>query len=314
MNPVGFCEQIFNTSARLGDRAASVLGICKLRGSHTFRIDLCNQMRRTSRVIRRFPAVVILALGMSGLAEAQLVNGSMAPPFVPISGDAASGSVPNGWTPQGTNNADFVRDQSTINSPFTSVYADNASSAHIKDTATGTTGTGGFGFLQLLGPGYTSGTASFDFMLDNMPATGGTFGVQFNNTGNLTGGSSVTRLRFELNNAGSLRWFSDVGNATILTIAEDTWYHVAFAWNESGAFSGTATPFGGTGTGFSGTLSPNGANNISGVQVRDRENTPGGDLYLDNVSVVPEPAVAGLLGAAGLALMIMRRRMTSRIA
>lgn len=255
---------------------------------------------------------------MSGLAEAQLVNGSMAPPFVPIEGDVASGSVPNGWIPQGTSNAGFLRDQSTINSPFTSVYADNASSAHIKDSANGgLTGEEGYGFRQLLGPGYTSGTASFDFMLDNMPATGGTFGVQFNNTGNLTGGSSVTRIRFELNNEGYLRWVTSGvtgANVAILQIVEDTWYHVAFAWNESGAFSGTATPFEGSGTNFFGTLTPNGANNISGVQVRDRENTPGGDLYIDNVSVVPEPAVAGLLGAAGLALMIMRRRMTSRIA
>lgn len=261
-----------------------------------------------------FPAVVMFAIGFAGMAQAQLVNGNMAPPFSAISGDPASGSVPNGWSAQGASDAGFIRNQSTINSPFTSVYADNSSSAHLQDLATGSTGTGGYGFLQLFGPGYTSGSASFDFKLNNMPASGGTFGVQFNNSGNTSGGSGVTRVRFELNNAGTLRWFSNEGSATILTITADTWYHVAFAWSESGAFTGTATAFGGSSTAFSGTLSVNGANNISGVQVRDREDTPGGDLYLDNVSVVPEPAIAGLIGATGLAMMIMRRRLTNRVA
>jgi hypothetical protein len=124
----------------------------------------------------------------------------------------------------------------------------------------------------------------------------------------------VTRLRFELNNAGNLRWYSEAGTGTILAITADTWYHVEFEWNIAGAFTGSATPFGGASTTFSGMLSPNGANNISGVQIRDRENTPGGDLYIDNVSVVPEPVVTGLLGAAALFLMVMRRRLTGRIA
>ncbi|CAN5492246.1 hypothetical protein BH09VER1_BH09VER1_51920 [soil metagenome] len=243
-------------------------------------------------------------------SSAQILNGNMAPPFNTIAGDAANGSVANGWSAQGTADANFIRNQSSTNSPFTSIYADNASSAHIQDVESGSnTGALGYGFLQTFSTGFTDGSAGYDFMMQNFPSTG-IVGVQFNNSGNITGGSSATRLRFELNNNGNLAFTTATATASpILAITAGTWYHIAFSWDVSGAFTGSATAFGGATSNFSGTLVPNAANNISGVQVRDRDENPAGDIYIDNIYVVPEPAPALMLGmAAALGLLVLSRR------
>lgn len=251
---------------------------------------------------------VLMCLGFATSARAQLLNGEMASPFVPIVDDAAGGSVPSGWWAQGIANANFLREQSSQNSPFSTVFANNGSSVHISDHAAGATGVEGYGFLQTFSTGYTGGAAGFDFMMENMPASG-VVGVQFNNTGNVSGGTPVTRVRFELNNNGVLA-FTTATNVSvpILSIASGVWYHVAFNWDGSGLFTGTATPFGGSASNFTGTLTTNGANNISGVQVRDRDENPAGDIYLDNIYVVPEPSVVTLVSLGGLLLLLSLRK------
>jgi len=263
-----------------------------------------------------FVCGLLACLGVVDGASAQLLNGEMAPPFNPIVNDAAGGSVPNGWFAQGIANADFLREQSAVNSPFTTVFANNGSSTHISDHASGgSTGVEGYGFLQTFSTSFTSGSAGFDFMMQNIPVTG-VVGVQFNNTGNTSGGSGVTRVRFELNNNGSLA-FTTATNVSvpILTITTGVWYHVAFSWDVAGAFTGTATPYGGSASNFAGTLTANSANNISGVQVRDRDENPAGDLYLDNIYVIPEPSVIALTGLGALLAMIgLRQRRKSDLA
>lgn len=248
-------------------------------------------------------------LGIIGGVRAQLLNGEMAAPFNPIVNDAAGGLVPNGWYAQGISNADFLREQSALNSPFTTVFANNNSSTHISDHASGgTTGVEGYGFLQTFSTSYTSGSAGFDFMMQNIPASG-VVGVQFNNTGDTSGGFGVTRVRFELNNNGSLAFTTATNiSVPILTITTGVWYHVSFTWDVSGAFTGTATPYGGSASNFAGTLTANSANNISGVQIRDRDENPAGDLYLDNIYVIPEPSVMALIGLGALMFVLGLRR------
>ena len=78
----------------------------------------------------------------------------------------------------------------------------------------------------------------------------------------------------------------------------------------AGTNGGTITAFGGSATPFSGTINTTSlpALMISGTQVRDRTaNAENSTMLLDNVSVVPEPASAALLGVLGLAFLCARR-------
>lgn len=241
-------------------------------------------------------AVTLIGSSVLGVdsGRAQLLNGDMAPPFVAIPADPAEGSVPSGWSALGVEpgKAGFYRGQSTENSPFTGVYSDNMSSVLIKDEAADSNN---YGLFQNFADGYAVGAAGFDFKMEDL--TSGYFSFHFNNNGNTNGGSAATMLRFYLNMDGYLSHQGAAVSAfQILPIIAGTWYNVAVSFDATLAtYTGVVTPFGEEGISFSGSLVANSAANFSGVLVRDRTNGASGDLYIDNVYVVPEPAVVGML-------------------
>ena len=118
--------------------------------------------------------------------------------------------------------------------------------------------------------------------------TGGAWGIQFDNAGASGPPSSAVDYRIDRNvffsiNAGSK--------------------------NGAGTQSGAITKFGGATTTWSNVATLNTTLGYSRLLVRDRSTTVTGDLYLDNVSVVPEPSSALLaLGGVGSLLALRLRR------
>lgn len=228
-------------------------------------------------------------------SSAQIQNGDMGGDFASLPGDPAGGSIPSGWVSQGATEGvvGFYRGKSTENSPFTNVYANNEGSFLIQDEAT--SGSNNYGIYQNFSGGYGSGKAGFDFKMENLEA--GYFSMQFGNNGNTEGGSGATLIRFGLNEGG---YFTHRGSSVVkevLQITAGTWYSVTFEFDMTTSllFTGTITPFEGTAVSFSGYLVDNPAANISGVVLRDRSDIASGNVYLDNVYAIPEPATSALL-------------------
>lgn len=253
---------------------------------------------------------MVLFAGCSWLpnATANVINGAMGGPFSPLPEDPASGFIPEGWSALGAEagRAGYYRGQAIINSPFTGTYADNSSAFVIHDTASNSNN---YGIFQTFSEGFATGTAGFDFMMDNLQE-GGYYSFHFNNNGDTTGGSGATLLRFYLGQDGGVGHQGADGYREITKIAESLWYHIEVTFDAPNAtYSGTLTPNGGAGIAFSGALVSNPAANFSGALLRDRTDSPSGSVYLDNVYVVPEPGtVALLLGAGAGGLLFAKRR------
>jgi len=272
------------------------------------RASFC-EMVGTSLKVRSLAVIACSLLCTISVVRAQVINGDMAPPFNPIEEDPAGGSIPTGWSAQGAGAGfeGFYRGQSAQNSPFAGIYGNNSSSFLISDE---TTGSNNYGMYQNFSGGYASGVAGFDFKMENLDV--GYFSMQFGNNGNVVGGTAATMLRFGLNQGGYLtHQGAAAGPTSILQIVSDTWYSVNITFDAiNTTFSGTVTPFGESAVGFSGVLVYNTAANFSGVVVRDRTDTPSGDLYLDNVFIVPEPMTLPLLICA--VSYLVGRRITRR--
>lgn len=234
--------------------------------------------------------------------------------FILLPDDPAGGSIPSGWVSQGATDGvnGFYRGKSTTNSPFTNVYGNNESSFLIRDTAT--CGSNNYGIYQNFSGGYVSGRAGFDFMMEDL--NDGYFSMQFGNNGNTEGGSGATLVRFGLNEGGYFTHRGASATEQVLLITAGTWYSVTFEFDMSASlsFTGTITPFEGTAVSFSGSLVSNPVANISGVLLRDRSDTPSGNVYLDNVYAIPEPETNALLvGIVGVFVAAGLRRRSTRV-
>lgn len=240
------------------------------------------------------------ALPIGALAQERIVNGEMS---------AFASGVPDGWTQSDTNASRITSSMSATNSPFVNRYPDNSSSWSLDDDATSNTD----GYIQ---NGYAPSARvdiNFDFHLQSLVA-GGTWGVQYNNSGQPTPNVSLIQFRIDTNFYtapfdGSVP--ANTPQPPIIALAANTWYNVnGFIDVPAGTYGGTISAFGGASTPFSGTINTTGLNSlaISGTQVRDRTPPDNGTLLLDNISVIPEPATASLLGLAGLAVLGRRRR------
>ena len=221
-----------------------------------------------------------------------------------------SSGVPNGWVQSDPPAARLTSSSSVINSPFTNRFAANGSLWSLDDDFAN----GVDGYIQNGYAGAAQIALNFDFRLDTL-VVGGTWGVQYNNTGSAAPNVSLIHFRIDTNfyaapYDGTTN--TNIAQAPILALAANTWYNVqGFIDVPAGTYGGTITAFAGATTPFSGTINTTGLNAlmISGTQVRDRTaNAENSTILLDNVSVVPEPASAALLGLSGLAFVARRRR------
>jgi len=254
------------------------------------------------------PSFAILAaaagfvlLAAAGHAQERIVNGEMA---------TFSSGVPDGWVQSDPPAARLTSSLSGTNSPFTNRYTDNGFSWLLDDDLAN----GVDGYIQNGYAGAPQIALNFDFRLDSLVA-GGTWGVQYNNTGSATPNVSLIHFRIDTNfytapYDGSTN--ANVAQAPILALSANVWYNVqAFIDVPLGIYGGTITAFGGSTTPFNGTINTTGLNAlvISGTQVRDRTaNVENSTVLFDNLSVVPEPASAALLGVSGLTFLLRRRR------
>ena len=204
-----------------------------------------------------------------------------------------TGTIPNGWVVSG---GTLTSGSNSVNSPFLNAFANNSSSWIIDDS---TDASGAAGFLQAWSTttNYQSLRVNFDFMLPTL--TGNPWGVQFDGAGaELVTGSSSVHYRIDLpGNYFGINAGPAGGVVTnILLLSPNTWYNVQAEFtvtaindgtpNGAGFQSGSITPYGGTPTTWSNVPLLNTSLGFSRLLVRDRTASFGGDLQLDNVSVV----------------------------
>jgi hypothetical protein len=270
---------------------------------------------------RRSLLLTILSLTAAGITGAQAQTNSSNLLFQNGNMGSFSGGVPTGWNMQGSgaNSA-----QSSVNSPFTNAYADNSSSWTMTRSGAG----GGGGSQGFSSVNYTNITVNFDFMVTTLTTGDTPWGIQFDGAGASAVPSSSVHYRIDKNgqfaiNAGTGGTSSVINN--ILQLEAGAWYNVQANFQVTAINTGTAN-----GAGFqSGTITKQGGslsqswNNVatlgttlgySRLLIYDRSGAGGNDkvgsLYVDNVSVVPEPSEYALmaLGLGITTLVILRRR------
>lgn len=263
----------------------------------------------------RKSALILCAAGLlaaSSMAQAQqqipngdfggFTMGTVGPP------DTSASNIPNGgWIPTTANGT--LSSQSSNNSPFINKYANNSSSWLMQDATTSgyntdpsayQAGWAYYNFTPL-----TTAVINFDFKVGSI-VTGATWGVQLNNSGDRSA------IYFQIDDKFVTRAQGGAANTVIASLTAGTWYNVQATINitsaTTGNYSGTITPDGSSAVPFSFSdinMSSPGSNNfISGIQVRDRaaSGTVNADLFIDNLSLVPEPASLSLLALGGLFL------------
>lgn len=265
-------------------------------------------------------AVAVLLLAVLSTAEAQspvtnvlFTNGNMQT----FESAGASGSMPTGWVVSG---GLATGAQSSTNSPFTNAYANNSSSFVVNDPAGADNGFAQY-FSNPVTTKYQSISVNFDFMVPTLTSglTAGAWGIQFDGDGGGAPGSSSVHYRIDRNGNFSINAGPTGSIQDIVALEANTWYNVQATFdvtainngsgNGAGVQSGAITKFGGATTTWSNVPTLNTTLGYSRLLIRDRSATVTGNLFVDNVSVVPEPSSALLaLGGVGSLLALRFRR------
>jgi hypothetical protein len=269
---------------------------------------------------RRSLLLTILSLTAAGITGAQAQTNSSNLLFQNGNMGSFSGGVPTGWSMQGTGANPA---QSSVNSPFSNAYADNSSSWTMTRSGTGGGGSQAFSTTT----NYQNISVNFDFMVTTLTTGDTPWGIQFDGAGAQSAlAASAVHYRIDRNgqfaiNAGS-GGSTPSGINNILQLEAGAWYNVQANFVVTANFDGVTA-----GAGYqSGTITKQGGslsqswNNVatlgttlgySRLLIYDRSGTAqSGSLYIDNVSVVPEPSEYALmaLGLGLTTLVILRRR------
>lgn len=208
--------------------------------------------------------------------------------------------LPTGWTYTTGDGSAILQDTTTV-SPFTNVYGTSTSSVALQDGTT-TVGT------PILSQTFTTQTGtvimSFDFRIGGSGAQPWLITGSSDTAGNFNNIRIDDVGQFRLNDATSATF------ATPLTIG--TWYQVAIVLDYvAQTYSGSITPFGSSAITWTNRQMFNGAAaNLARISVGDSFGTASqqnSTLWLDNISVVPEPTSIALLVLS--ASLISQRRL-----
>jgi hypothetical protein len=237
-----------------------------------------------------FVRAVALVL-LPGLAMAEVTNNGKFETFTT--------GLPTGWTYTAGDGSATLQDTTTV-SPFTNVYGTSTSSVALLD---GATAVGNPTLSQTFTTQTGTVTMSFDFRIGGFGAQPWLIVGASDTAGNFNNIRIDDGGQFRLNDATSTVF------STPLTIG--TWYQVVFVLDYvAQTYSGSLTPFGGSAVPWSNRQMFNGvAANLSRITVGDNFGTASqqnSTLWLDNISVVPEPASIALM-ALGAGLFSQRR-------
>jgi hypothetical protein len=267
---------------------------------------------------RRSLLLTILSLTAAGITGAQAQTNSSNLLFQNGNMGSFSGGVPTGWYMQGSGANPA---QSSVNSPFSNAYADNSSSWTMTRSGSGGGGSQAFSTTT----NYQNISVNFDFMVPTLTPSqaAGAWGIQFDGDGGPTKPTEASRsVHYRIDRNGNFSIANGAGITDILALEAGAWYNVQANFQVTTAYNGSNT-----GAGFqSGTITKQGGslsqswNNVatlgttlgySRLLIYDRSATAqSGSLYIDNVSVVPEPSEYALmaLGLGLTTLVILRRR------
>ena len=275
---------------------------------------------------RRSLLLTILSLTAAGITGAQAQSASENYFFQNGNMGSFSGGVPTGWSMQGTGANPA---QSSVNSPFSNAYADNSSSWTMTRSGTGGGGSQGFSSVN-----YTNITVNFDFMVTTLTTGDTPWGIQFDGGAAAGAPDAASAVHYRIDRNG---FFGiNVGPSTttitnVMKLDAGAWYNVQANFVVTSVNTNNFPgPYGGGGfqsgtitrqSGFSSAepLSASWTNattlittaGYSRLLIYDRSTTAqSGSLYVDNVSVVPEPSEYALmaLGLGITTLVILRRR------
>ncbi|MFA5687935.1 MAG: PEP-CTERM sorting domain-containing protein [Kiritimatiellales bacterium] len=127
----------------------------------------------------------------------------------------------------------------------------------------------------------------------------------------LRSGNTIA-LTLSMNSSGSVQYHTGAAwhnaGATV-TLSNDTWYRVTLTTDlASSTYDISITDvFGGTVLAFSDAPFVNTVSNLSRLVFSTQNEGIGADFYIDNVTLVPEPATLGLFMISGFCIMMCRR-------
>jgi hypothetical protein len=248
------------------------------------------------------PSRVALGFALSALFSAipsraeLLVNGDL---------ESYSGIFPNAW---GFSPGAPGSGPTTPNSPFTGVYPAGTTSLLMTDSTS-------VDLAPMLGQSFTPQTGqvtySADFMLGNL--TGAPEYLAFSGNHSNPNVGLVTAFLFVIDGPGNTLSAGYTGGSPFMTLSPNVWYHIdGSADVVTKTISGTVTPFGGSPVPFSDFTNPF-IVDLRRIEFSDSFSQgsnayQNGDLYVDNISVVPEPGAVCLLAMAGMLLHRQSKR------